>query len=152
MENNANYGILLVAVIFIYKRVYTVIKLGLWDVVVDRLTDPEILEQRFPVRLKSFSIRTDSGGNGKHRGGNGTKREIEFLAPMHAAILSGHRRVPPFGLAGGGDGETGRTYLLKAGGKTIELDSADVADMETGDILVVETPGGGGFGEQTDDG
>ncbi len=111
-----------------------------------RLTDPEVLEWRFPVLLRAFAIRKGSGGKGRWRGGDGVIRAVEFREPMTAAILSGHRRIPPFGLAGGGDGQTGRNWVVRADGRTEALQGADQAPMQRGDAIVIETPGGGGFG------
>ncbi len=111
-----------------------------------RLTDPEVLEWRFPVLLESFSVRLGSGGRGRHRGGNGTVRRVKFLEPMTATILSGHRATDPYGLEGGEAGARGRNTVERAGGGTVELAHADQAEMETGDVFVIETPGGGGFG------
>ena len=111
-----------------------------------RLTDPEILEWRYPVRLESFEIRHGSGGAGRWRGGNGIRRRIRFLEPMTAAILSSHRRVPPYGLMGGGDGAPGRNFVERADGSVETLLGADGAEMAAGDIFVIETPGGGGWG------
>ena len=110
------------------------------------LTDPEVLESRYPVRLESFSIRRGSGGQGKYRGGNGVVRKLRFHESMTAGILSNHRTVPPFGLKGGGAGEVGRSYVVRQD-KTIErLDSTATVQMQPGDTFVVETPGGGGYG------
>jgi 5-oxoprolinase (ATP-hydrolysing) len=111
-----------------------------------RLTDPEVLEWRFPVRLESFEIRRGSGGAGRHRGGHGAVRRVRFLEPMTAAILSNHRRVPPHGLAGGGPGAPGNNYVLRADGHRVELGPTDRIEMGAGDVFVVETPGGGGYG------
>ncbi len=111
-----------------------------------RLTDPEVLEWRFPVRLEGFAIRRGSGGAGRHRGGDGAIRRVRFLAPMTAAILSGRRRVRPHGLAGGGPGAAGRNYVIRAGGERVELGPSDRIEMGPGDLFVIETPGGGGFG------
>ncbi|TMH87883.1 MAG: 5-oxoprolinase [Betaproteobacteria bacterium] len=111
-----------------------------------RLTDPEVLEWRFPVLLESFAIRDGSGGAGRWRGGHGAVRRIRFLEPMTAAILSGRRLVRPHGLAGGGPGMPGRNYVLRAGGKRDELGPFDQTDMAAGDVFVIETPGGGGYG------
>jgi 5-oxoprolinase (ATP-hydrolysing) len=111
-----------------------------------RLTDPEVLEWRFPILLESFSIRPHSGGNGHHRGGNGVIRRLRFLEPMTAAILSSHRVVPPYGLQGGEAGALGRNYVERSDGTIEELGSTAVADMNTGDMFVIETPGGGGYG------
>lgn len=111
-----------------------------------RLTDPEVLEWRFPVLLENFSIRSHSGGAGKYSGGNGVIRRLKFLEPMTAAILSGHRVVPPFGLEGGEPGAVGRNAVERADG-TIELLSGKAeVDMHPGDVFVIETPGGGGYG------
>jgi len=111
-----------------------------------RLTDPEVLEWRFPVRLESFEIRRGSGGRGRHKGGDGTLRRIRFLEPMTAAILSSHRVVPPFGLAGGGPGEVGRQWVERADGAREILEGRDRTEMKPGDIFVIQTPTGGGFG------
>ncbi len=111
-----------------------------------RLTDPEVLEWRFPVQLESFAIRHGSGGTGKHSGGNGAIRRVKFLEAMTAAILSSHRRVPPYGMAGGQPGATGRNRVEKKNGETLELSGCDQAAMQAGDVFVIETPGGGGFG------
>ncbi|HET8608826.1 MAG TPA: hydantoinase B/oxoprolinase family protein [Burkholderiales bacterium] len=111
-----------------------------------RLTDPEVLEWRFPVLLEEFAIRDASGGNGRWKGGNGALRRMRFLEPMTAAILSGHRRVPPYGTAGGEPGKTGRNYVQRTNGNVTELGSADRTEMNAGDVFVIETPGGGGFG------
>ncbi|NJK27753.1 MAG: hypothetical protein HC925_03385 [Coleofasciculaceae cyanobacterium SM2_3_26] len=112
-----------------------------------RLTDPEVLEWRFPVLLEQFGIRPHSGGNGLQRGGNGAIRRLRFLEPMTAAILSSHRIVPPKGLAGGGDGAVGKNYVERRDGTVENLDSTAAVEMAVGDVLVIETPGGGGFGE-----
>lgn len=111
-----------------------------------RLTDPEILEDRFPVRLERFAIRTGSGGVGRWSGGEGVVRRLRFLAPMTAAILSGSRRVPPFGLAGGGDGAVGRNRLERADGRIEDLPGCAQVAVEPGDLLEIATPGGGGYG------
>jgi 5-oxoprolinase (ATP-hydrolysing) len=111
-----------------------------------RLTDPEVLEWRFPVLLESFEIRRGSGGAGRHRGGHGAVRRVRFLEPMTAAILSNHRRVPPHGMAGGKPGAPGHNYVLRADGHRVELGPTDRIEMEAGDVFVVETPGGGGYG------
>ena len=111
-----------------------------------KLTDPEILEWRFPIRLESFSIRKGSGGQGKNQGGNGTIRKLRFLEPMTAAILSGHRRVPPYGADGGSPGQTGRNYVIRSNGNIDSMNSTDRTEMNANDIFVIETPGGGGFG------
>lgn len=111
-----------------------------------RLTDPEILEDRFPVRLERFAIRRGSGGAGRWSGGDGVVRRLRFLAPMTVAILSGSRRVPPFGLAGGGDGAVGRNRLERVDGRLQELAGCDQVAVQPGDLLEIATPGGGGFG------
>ncbi len=111
-----------------------------------RLTDPEILEWRFPVLLESFAIRQGSGGQGLHSGGNGVIRRVQFREPMTAAILSNHRHIPPFGLQGGASGKTGHNYILRQDGVTEELDSKAIVQMQPGDTIVIETPGGGGYG------
>jgi len=111
-----------------------------------RLTDPEVLEWRFPVLLERFEIRRGSGGAGQWRGGDGALRRIRFLEPMTAAILSGHRRIPPYGMAGGLPADTGRNRVERASGEILELQGADKAEMGPGDVFVIETPGGGGFG------
>ncbi len=111
-----------------------------------RLTDPEVLEWRYPVRVRRFEIRPGSGGRGAHRGGDGVVREIEFLEPMQAAILSNRRRVPPFGLAGGEPGACGSNYVIRAGGAVERLAATASVELATGDRFVIETPGGGGYG------
>lgn len=112
-----------------------------------RLTDPEVLETRYPVLVEQFGIRQGSGGAGRHRGGDGTRRRVRFLKPLRAAILSNRRVVPPFGLNGGGDGQAGRNRVERADGTTQDLASTAGIDMGAGDVLVIETPGGGGYGE-----
>jgi 5-oxoprolinase (ATP-hydrolysing) len=111
-----------------------------------RLTDPEVLEWRFPVLVEEFAIRPNSGGKGKHRGGNGVIRRIQFLQSMSAAILSGHRAIPPFGCSGGESGATGRNYVVRRDGAIEPLESCAEVQMHPGDVFVIETPGGGGFG------
>ena len=113
-----------------------------------RLTDPEVLEWRFPVRLESFEIRHGSGGRGLRRGGDGATRRVRFLESMTAAILSGHRLVQPHGLAGGDPGKPGRNSVIRADGARVELGPYDRIDMRAGDTFVIETPGGGGFGQE----
>jgi 5-oxoprolinase (ATP-hydrolysing) len=112
-----------------------------------RLTDPEILEFRFPVRLESYEIREASGGAGRWHGGNGGVRKVRFLEPMTAAILSNNRIFAPFGMAGGEPGEKGRNLVLRADGRVEELGHIGKVDMLAGDVFVVETPGGGGYGK-----
>ncbi len=117
-----------------------------------RLTDPEVLEWRFPVLLESFRIRPGSGGKGRHTGGDGTVRRLRFLEDMTASILSDHRRVPPFGADGGEPGALGRNAVERApgnnGGRVDELAGTASTEMAPGDVFVIETPGGGGFGSQ----
>ncbi|MBN2109932.1 MAG: hydantoinase B/oxoprolinase family protein, partial [Methanosarcinaceae archaeon] len=113
-----------------------------------RITDPEVLEWRFPVLLEEFSIRKGSGGRGKYSGGCGATRKIRFLEPMNATILSGHRKVAPMGLEGGEDGKTGCNYIVKKDGNIIELGGKAGCALNAGDIFVIETPGGGGFGKE----
>ena len=111
-----------------------------------RMTDPEILEWRYPVRVDEHSIRQGSGGAGKWHGGNGATRRICFLEPMTAAILAGHRRVPNFGMADGEAGGLGKTWIERADGSRTELSYSDETEMNVGDVFVLETPGGGGYG------
>jgi 5-oxoprolinase (ATP-hydrolysing) len=111
-----------------------------------RLTDPEILEFRFPVRLESYAIREGSGGAGRWHGGNGGVRRIRFLEPMTAAILSNNRIHPPFGMAGGATGARGRNRVERADGSVEELGHIGKTAMGAGDVFVIETPGGGGYG------
>ena len=111
-----------------------------------RMTDPEILEWRYPVRVDEHSIRQGSGGAGQWHGGNGATRRIRFLEPMTAAILAGHRRVPNFGMAGGEVGGLGKTWVERADGSRTELSYSDETQMAIGDVFVLETPGGGGYG------
>ena len=111
-----------------------------------RLTDPEILETRLPVRLDRFSIRRGSGGTGRHSGGDGVIREVTFLEPMRANILANRRRIAPVGLAGGGDALPGRNWVERADGSREVLSATGSAQMQPGDRFIVETPGGAGFG------
>ncbi len=111
-----------------------------------RLTDPEVLETRFPVLLEQFAIRDQSGGQGLYAGGNGVIRQLQFRQPMTASILSNRRRVAPFGLAGGQPGQPGENRLIRANGEEVILDSCSEVAMQTGDHLIIKTPGGGGFG------
>ena len=111
-----------------------------------RMTDPEVLEHRFPVIVREFGVRNGSGGVGKWRGGNGTIRRLEFLESMQLNIISNNRIHKPFGLSGGGAGQNGSNYLLKRGKEKIELDSVQSTSVEAGDMIVIETPGGGAFG------
>jgi 5-oxoprolinase (ATP-hydrolysing) len=111
-----------------------------------RLTDPEILEDRHPVLLERFSIRRGSGGAGQWRGGDGVERRIRFLEPMTASILSNRRRIPPRGIRGGGDAPPGVNRVIR-GGREELLGATASVEMQAGDTIVIETPGGGGFGE-----
>ncbi len=112
-----------------------------------RMTDPEIFELRYPVVLEEFSIRRGSGVAGRHKGGDGSRRRIRFLEPMTAVIVSSRRNVPPFGQHGGADGAAGRQWVDRAdGSRTALTGTADKAELARGDIFVIETPGGGGFG------
>ncbi|MEE4296555.1 MAG: hydantoinase B/oxoprolinase family protein [Wenzhouxiangella sp.] len=113
-----------------------------------RLTDPEILETRFPVRLEGFGIRPDSGGAGRWRGGHGAERRIRFLEPMTVALLANSRSQPPQGLHGGDSGTTGQAWIEKADGQIKPLKGRDRAEVEPGDALTIRTPGGGGWGRQ----
>ena len=111
-----------------------------------RLTDPEVLEARFPVVVEHFAIRRRSGGAGRWRGGDGVQRRLRFTAPADAALLSGRRVVAPHGLAGGGSGATGRAWIERASGAREALGGCAEMRMRPGDVLIVETPGGGGYG------
>ncbi|VEG92022.1 hydantoinase B/oxoprolinase family protein [Legionella spiritensis] len=113
-----------------------------------RLTDPEVLEWRFPVLLEQFAIRKNSGGAGKHRGGDGVVRRIRFLEAMEVNIISSHRNIPPYGLYGGAPGLTGRNAVQRADGCVEELGGCAQTDMRPGDILIIKTPGGGGYGKR----
>jgi len=113
-----------------------------------RLTDPEVLEWRYPVRLESYEIRRGSGGAGRWRGGDGGTRRLRFLEPMTVTTLSGHRRVPAFGLAGGSPGALGRHWVEHADGSVTAMEGCDCVQLAAGDVFVIETPGGGGYGEQ----
>ena len=114
-----------------------------------RLTDPEVLETRHPVLLREFRYRRGSGGAGRHRGGDGLVRCIAFRESMTVAILSNHRRIAPFGLAGAAAGATGINRLERSNGESVELPACASAAVEAGDEIVIETPGGGGFGWTT---
>jgi 5-oxoprolinase (ATP-hydrolysing) len=111
-----------------------------------RITDPEVLEHRYPVRLERFAIRRGSGGAGRFRGGDGAIRELTFLAPMSLSLLTQHRVEAPYGLEGGAPGLPGRQRLVRATGEVTELASVDGCEVGPGDRLILETPGGGGWG------
>ena len=115
-----------------------------------RLTDPEVLEWRYPVLLESFEIRHGSGGAGRHRGGNGVRRRLRFLEDMEAVILANHRIVPPYGMGGGDAGAVGRNWVERSDGTTENLGATDIRQMRAGDVFVIESPGGGGFGAKTE--
>ncbi len=112
------------------------------------ITDPEVIEHRYPVRLERFAIRRGSGGRGRHPGGRGVVRELRFLAPVSLSVLGQHRREGPYGLAGGGPGRPGRQRLLRADGDILELAAVDGCEARPGDRLLLETPGGGGWGAE----
>jgi 5-oxoprolinase (ATP-hydrolysing) len=115
-----------------------------------RMTDPEVLEMRYPVRVECFGVRRGSGGAGRWRGGDGAVRRIRFLAPMTAVLVSGSRVVAPFGLAGGEDGTPGAQWIDRADGTYTPMGGREAADMLPGDAITILTPGGGGFGESVD--
>ena len=114
-----------------------------------RLTDPEVLEWRFPVLLESFEIRRGSGGRGRWRGGDGAVRRVRFLEPMTAAILSGHRLVRPHGMAGGEAGQPAATTCCAPTGSASSWGRSTRPRWRAGDVFVIETPGGGGYGAPT---
>jgi 5-oxoprolinase (ATP-hydrolysing) len=111
-----------------------------------RITDPEVVEHRYPVRVERFAIRRGSGGRGRRRGGDGALRELVFLAPMSLSVLSQHRTVAPYGMAGGATGATGRQRVIRTAGAVLELGPVDGCEVYPGDRLLLETPGGGGWG------
>ncbi len=113
-----------------------------------RATDPEILEHRYPVRLDRYAIREQSGGDGKWNGGNGIVREMTFIEPVSLSVLAQHRVVSPYGLKGGKSGKTGKQLVESKDGTAKELSWRDGADLEAGDRFILQTPGGGGFGNQ----
>jgi 5-oxoprolinase (ATP-hydrolysing) len=115
-----------------------------------RLTDPEILESRFPVLVERFSIRRGSGGAGQYVGGDGVVRAIQFREPMTAAILANRRITAPFGLSGGEPGKPGATCVRRANGQRESLGSTQRVDVQSGDVVIIQTPGGGGYGPKTD--
>jgi 5-oxoprolinase (ATP-hydrolysing) len=115
-----------------------------------RLTDPEILEFRFPVRLESFEIRAGSGGAGRRRGGDGGVRRVRFLESMTASILSNGRRHGAFGLMGGKSGAVGQNWIERVDGRVELLEHIGQAEMMPGDVFVISSPGGGGFGAPDD--
>jgi len=113
-----------------------------------RLTDPEVLEWRFPVRLESFRIRRGSGGAGLHRGGDGVERRLRFMKPMTAVMLANHRRVAPFGVAGGEPAAVGENWIERASGDHEKFDAAFSTPVQRDDVIVIQTPGGGGYGRK----
>jgi len=115
-----------------------------------RLTDPEVLELRYPVLLREFRRRAGSGGKGRHQGGDGAVRRIEFLEPMELALLANRRRTVPFGLKGGADGAAGKASVVRGDGRVTTLGACGRTRVEAGDLLVLETPGGGGYGVSPD--
>jgi 5-oxoprolinase (ATP-hydrolysing) len=112
-----------------------------------RMTDPEILELRYPVRQELFAIRHGSGGAGRWHGGDGAVRRVRFLEPMTAVIVASRREVAPFGLDGGADGAPGRQWVERVDGSRDVLTGTDRAELKPGDVFVIETPGGGGYGK-----
>ncbi|MBC8120190.1 MAG: hydantoinase B/oxoprolinase family protein, partial [Burkholderiaceae bacterium] len=113
-----------------------------------RLTDPEVLEFRYPVRLESYEIRANSGGAGRWHGGNGGTRRVRFLEPMTASILANHRSIAPFGMAGGEPGEPGQNWIERIDGRIEQMRHIGSAEMNVDDVVVIQTPGGGGFGKK----
>jgi 5-oxoprolinase (ATP-hydrolysing) len=111
-----------------------------------RITDPEVVEHRYPVRLERFGIRRGSGGEGRWPGGDGAVRELTFLEPVSLSLLTQHRVEAPYGMDGGSPGRPGRQTLVRATGEVEELDSVDGREVGPGDRLILETPGGGGWG------
>jgi 5-oxoprolinase (ATP-hydrolysing) len=112
-----------------------------------RMTDPEVLENRFPVRVDEFSIRRGSGGDGTFTGGDGIVRKLRFLANMTTTVLSSHRKTQAFGIAGGNSGATGENSVIRTNGDIEYLDGNDEVQMVEGDVFVLKSPGGGGFGK-----
>lgn len=111
-----------------------------------RLTDPEVLERNYPVLIEEFVIRRGSGGKGRWRSGDGTRRAIRFLEPMRVAILSGYRRVRPFGLDGGEPGECGENLVRRRDGRLERLEGCDETILQAGEVIIISTPTGGGVG------
>lgn len=113
-----------------------------------RITDPEILERRYPVVLREFSLRKGSGGDGHYKGGDGVVREIEPLRPLVMSILSERRALQPYGMNGGNPGKCGLNLLIKKGGLKVNIGGKCSTEIDSGDRIRIETPGGGGFGEK----
>ena len=112
-----------------------------------RITDPEIMEHRYPVRLERFEIRQGSGGKGQYKGGNGVIREIRFLEKVELSVLTQRRRSGPYGMEGGGDGIPGKQKVMRSDGSETVLESVSSTIIDPGDLLIVETPGGGAWGK-----
>ncbi len=112
-----------------------------------RMTDPEVLEQRFPVRIEEFSIRRGSGGQGQWRGGDGVKRSLRFLEPMTVTVLSSSRVNAPRGIKGGKNGQCGLNQVVRANGQSQLLSGNASCEVQTNDVFIMQTPGGGGFGQ-----
>uniref|UniRef100_A0A7S4B1R6 Hydantoinase B/oxoprolinase domain-containing protein n=2 Tax=Chrysotila carterae TaxID=13221 RepID=A0A7S4B1R6_CHRCT len=117
-----------------------------------RITDPEILERRYPVMLREFSLRKGSGGHGRWHGGDGVVRDIEFRKPMQVSILSERRATRPYGMAGGGDGAKGQNLIIMPGGHTISLGGKASIAVEAGTRFRLLSPGGGAYGAASEDG
>jgi 5-oxoprolinase (ATP-hydrolysing) len=113
-----------------------------------RLTDPEVLEYRFPVILDEFKIRKNSGGAGKQKGGEGIERKVRFLEPMIATLLTGHRKIPPYGMAGGEAGSVGINIVERANGEQENLGTTAEVALDIGDSIIIKSPGGGGYGNK----
>ena len=113
-----------------------------------RMTDPEVLETRFPLRVEEFSIRRGSGGTGHYQGGDGVTRKLRFLEEMTATVLSSHRKIPPHGANGGNPGKTGENYVSRKDGSVVTLQGDDEVQMAPDDIFIMNTPGGGGYGKK----
>ncbi len=111
-----------------------------------RLTDPEVLEWRFPVRLETFKIRKNSGGKGKYKGGEGVDRQMRFLEPMTVNMIAGHRIEPPYGIAGGEPGAVGENYVVHSDQKVTNIGTKGQVEVNKNDIFILKTPGGGGYG------
>jgi 5-oxoprolinase (ATP-hydrolysing) len=111
-----------------------------------RLTDPEVFEWRYPVRVERYAIRRGSGGAGRWPGGDGGHREVRLLEPMTVTTLASHRRVAPYGMAGGRPGTLGRHWVERTDGSVVPMEGCDSVEVAAGDLFVIETPGGGGYG------
>jgi len=116
-----------------------------------RITDPEVVEHRYPVRIERFAVRRGSGGAGNNRGGDGAIRETVFLEPMSLSVLAQHRAEGPYGVDGGSPGAPGTQHVIRASGETVALGPVDGCEVHPGDRLVLETPGGGGWGASSGD-